>query len=36
MCISKTTFFNWEKKYGSLVVPELRRLRQLEGENYRL
>jgi putative transposase len=33
--ISETTFFNWKKKYGGLGIPELRRLRQLEEENYR-
>jgi putative transposase len=36
MGISEATFFNWKKKYGGLGVPELRRLRQLEEENYRL
>ena len=36
MGISEATFFNWKKKYGGLGVPELRRLRQLEDENYRL
>ena len=36
MGISEATFFNWNKKYGGLGVPELRRLRQLEEENFRL
>lgn len=36
MGISEATFFNWKKKYGGLGVPELRRLRQLEDENFRL
>ena len=36
MGISEATFYNWKKKYGGLGVPELRRLRQLEYENYRL
>jgi putative transposase len=36
MGISEATFFNWKKKYGGLGVPELRRLRQLEEENFRL
>ncbi len=36
MGISEATFFNWKKKYGGPGVPELRRLRQLEEENYRL
>ena len=34
--ISQATFFNWKKKYGSLGVSELRRLRQLEEENNQL
>jgi len=36
MGISEATFYNWKKKYGSLGVPKLRRLRQLEDENNRL
>lgn len=36
MGISQATFFNWKKKYGGLGVSELRRLRQLEEENYQL
>ena len=36
MGISEATFFNWKKKYGGLGIPELRRLRQQEEENYRL
>jgi putative transposase len=36
MGISEATFFNWKKKYGGLGVSELRRLRQLEEENFRL
>ena len=35
MGISEATFFNWKKKFGSLGVSELRRLRQLEEENSR-
>jgi len=34
--ISEQTFYNWKKKYGGLGSSELRRLRQLEEENYRL
>jgi putative transposase len=34
--ISEATFYNWKKKYGSLGISELRRLRQLEDENARL
>ena len=34
--ISDATFYNWKKKYGSLGVNELRKLKQLEEENSRL
>ena len=34
--VSEETFYNWKKKYGGLGVSELRRLRQLEEENYKL
>lgn len=34
--ISEATFYIWKKKYASLGVSELRRLRQLEEENSRL
>ncbi len=34
--ISRTTFYNWRKKYGGLGLPEARRLKQLEDENRRL
>jgi len=36
MGISEATFYNWKKKYSGLGVSELRRLRQLEEENYKL
>ena len=36
MGISEATFYNWKKKFGGMGVAELRRLRQLEDENYRL
>jgi putative transposase len=36
MGISEATYYNWKKKYGSLGVPELRRLKQLEEENQHL
>lgn len=36
MGISEATFYNWKKKYGGIGVAELRRLRQLEEENFRL
>lgn len=34
--ISEQTFYNWKKKYGGLGPSELRRLKQLEEENFRL
>jgi putative transposase len=34
--ISDATFYNWKKKYGSLGVSELKKLKQLEEENSRL
>ena len=34
--ISDATFYKWKKKYGSLGVTELRKLKQLEEENNRL
>ena len=36
MGISDATFYNWKKKYGGLGTSELRRLKELEAENYRL
>ena len=36
MGISEATFYNWKKKYGGLGVSELRRLKNLEEENYQL
>jgi putative transposase len=34
--ISENTFFRWRSKYGGMDVSEVRRLRDLEGENGRL
>ena len=34
--ISEATFYNWKKKYGTLGVSELRKLKELEDENSRL
>lgn len=34
--ISEATFYNWKRKYGGLGVSELRRLKQLEEENFKL
>ena len=36
MGISQATFYAWKKKYGTVGVSELRRLRQLEEENRKL
>ena len=36
MGITQATYYNWKKKYGGLGVTELRRLKQLEEENFRL
>jgi putative transposase len=34
--VSEATFYNWKKKYGTLGVSELRKLKELEEENSRL
>ena len=34
--VSEATFYVWKKKFAHLGVSEMRRLRQLEEENYRL
>lgn len=34
--ISQATYFNWKKKYDSLLPTEMRRLKQLEDENSKL
>ncbi len=34
--ISQQTYYRWRKKYGGLMLSEVRRLRQLEEENRRL
>lgn len=34
--LSEATFYNWKAKYGGLDVSQLRRLKELEGENARL
>lgn len=36
MGISKQTFYRWQKKSGGLMPSEVRKLRQLEEENFRL
>lgn len=34
--ISQATYFNWRKKYASLLPDEVRRLQALEDENSKL
>lgn len=34
--ISTSTFYKWKAKYGGMAVSDLRRLRELEEENWRL
>ena len=34
--ISEATFYNWKAKYGGLEVREVKRLKELEMENFRL
>lgn len=36
MGVSEPSFYRWRRKYGSMGVAELRRLKQLEDENRRL
>jgi len=34
--ISRQTYFNWRAKYAGTSVAELRRMKELEGENAKL
>ena len=34
--ISQATYFNWKRKYDGLLPTEMRRLKQIEGENSKL
>lgn len=34
--ISKSTIYNWRRKFGGLDVDEAKRLKSLEDENHRL
>lgn len=34
--ISEATLYNWKARYGGLDVSQLRKLKELEGENNRL
>jgi putative transposase len=34
--VCEQTFYRWRRRYGSMQVDEVRRLRELEAENARL
>jgi putative transposase len=34
--ISEATFYNWKAKYGGLDVSDVKRLKELEAENFKL
>ena len=34
--VSPATYFKWKSKYGGLELSELRRLKEVEQENFRL
>jgi putative transposase len=34
--VSDVTIYNWKGRYGGMEVSQLRRLKELEGENARL
>ncbi len=34
--VSQQTYYRWRKKYAGLMPSEVRRLKQLEEENFRL
>lgn len=34
--ISNATYYQWKSKYAGMSVPELRRVKELEGENSQL
>ena len=36
MGVAEQTFYRWKKKFGGLMPSEVRKLRQLEEENFRL
>ena len=33
---SQSAFYKWKAKYGGMDVPQLKRLKELEGENQKL
>ena len=34
--ISQATYFNWKKKYAGMLPTDMKKLRELEDENWRL
>lgn len=34
--ISDATYYNWKSKYGGMEVSDLRRMKELEQENFKL
>ena len=36
LCISTVSFYKWKQRYGGLEVQDLKRLKELEEENFRL
>ena len=34
--ISEMTFYRWRRKYGDMGISEVKRVKELEGENARL
>jgi putative transposase len=34
--ISQPTYYNWKSKYGGLGVSELKRIKELEAEHFKL
>jgi len=36
MAVTEATFYRWKKKFAGMGIAELRRLKQLEGENKKL
>jgi putative transposase len=35
-CVSEATYYQWKSKYGGMEASDIKRLRELEGENRRL
>jgi len=34
--ISEATYYNWKSKYGGMTASDVKKLKELEGENLRL